>query len=92
VIGWTPLHVRKDDEAVGVADVKPVADKGHAERLVQALHKNFLGLGDAITIGVAQESDAIRTHPHGRGPFHRADHGVVENASRGSFGEAGFGD
>ena len=77
-------RIGKGDHAIGIADVKRVADKRHSERLVQALEERVLRLSDAVTVGVAQERDAVGALADSGGPLHRSKHGVVEE--RGCIG------
>ena len=73
-------RIGERNHAVGIADVKRVGQKRHPERLVQPLEECVPDLGDAVAVRVAQKRDAVGADPDGGGPFHRAVHGVVEEA------------
>ena len=55
--------VGKPHDPVGVADIKRVADKRHAERLVQVFKEWLAHLGHAVAIRVAQQSNAVGADP-----------------------------
>ncbi len=57
-----PIRVRRIGEghhAIGVADIEGIAQKRHAERLVQPFHESPARFGDAVAIPVAQQGDTI---------------------------------
>ena len=77
-------RIGEGDDAIGIADIESVAQQRHAEGLVQPFQEHFPDFGHAIAIRVAQQRDAVRADAHGGGAFHRADHRIVEDRSRGS--------
>jgi hypothetical protein len=58
-----PVLARREGEcndSIGMADVEGVPDQRHAERLAHSLQKDFLDLGRAVAIRVAQPRDPVR--------------------------------
>ena len=62
-------RVRKPNDGIGVRDVQVLADERHAERRVQVRQQHHASFGDAVTVGVAQERDAIRARHRAAGLF-----------------------
>src|SRR5450755_4028031 len=53
-----PILIGIADDGVGVGDIKLIADQRHAERRIEVVQEDG-SFGNAITISVAQQRDAV---------------------------------
>ncbi len=81
-------------QGIRVRDIERLADQRHAEGRVQAFEKRFAQFGDAIAIGIAQQTDPVRARRRGAGTFHHEHHhpSLEAAAILGPWRRIGFGD
>jgi len=73
-------RIRKAQHRVGVRDVQIVAHQRHAERRVQPFEQHRTQIGHAVSVGVAQQCDAVRAGYAGTRALHDQAHHPADDS------------